>query len=148
MELLAKRMILACRSPRVPSFHVVSAFGLLRVLHATTRMPRSLPPASHYITLRHIMHLAPARRNVTTFSVMPAAWLMFCGRIPAALSSRNKDFVCRSRSSRVAYRATIHHLHFPFPFALANDPRIRPGEGSDATKHGPRNVNHDATNNH
>lgn len=31
------------------------------------------------------------------FSVMLAAWLMFCGRIPAALSSRNKDFVCRAR---------------------------------------------------
>ena len=67
------------------------SFGSSR---ATARTP-TVP--SHYITLRHIMHLAPhATEHYDVLSVMLAAWLMFCGRIPAALSSRNKDFVCRA----------------------------------------------------
>lgn len=55
------------------------------------------------------------------FSVMPAAWLMFRGRIPAALSSRNKDFVCaRSEVAVSGHRVAIHHLQSPFSFLAAS----------------------------
>lgn len=146
-----------CRS-RPSSFHVVSAFGLSA--YGATSPNGTFP--SHYITLRHIMRLArtPEHYDVLCYT----GWLvnvLWQNSSRGALSSRNKDFVCRGRSGRrVVYRATTHDLHSPvsplataavpplfFPFSRVNQPGSEPGYSRRRKRvplNGARNVNSDA----
>lgn len=102
MELLIERMIHPVPFPSsavFPRGFCLCFFRLALPAQQFQRQPL-LPPSPTLPTLYYVTsHYAPnpAAGTLRRSLLCRAGWLMFCGRIPAVLSSRNKDFVCRAR---------------------------------------------------
>lgn len=130
MELLVERMIHPVCT--IPLESRLSTWFLLLLL--SPRPPRATAPSpslySHPTLYYVTSHYAPNPGTLRRSLLCRAGWLMFCGRIPV-LSSRNKDFVCRTR--RFALLPTLDiasigqqftHLHSLIPLRGRGRKRI------------------------